>query len=155
MAKKKEKMGFLTSSMKKFLKMSENDRRKKYGYDVNKMYERIVNRMDNSFWDMIYAYDHLPQKQRNKIDLVQHYQNVVEHITRNKLTEKTPTISLITTRNQLKAVMEQYINKDEKLKKIARPLFVQALDWLDYIDQHKPSYEMWHPEEEPQYTPLT
>jgi len=148
-------MGFLTSSLKKFLKMSENDRRKKYGYDVNKMYERIVNRMDNSFWDMITAYDQLPKKQRNKIDLVQHYQDVIEHITRNKLTEKTPTIPLINIKNQLRAVIEQYINKDEKLKKLARTHFNQTLDWLDYIDKNKPISEIWQPEEEPQYHSFT
>ena len=47
--------------MIQFLYMSENERKKRYGYDVNTYYKRIVESVDRSFQDAMIAFSHLPE----------------------------------------------------------------------------------------------
>jgi len=145
MAKLQPKIGFLTKSMKNFLKMSEKKRFEKYGYDVNSMYKRILDRLENSFWDIIEVYDNLPEKRREKINLARHYQTVVEHLARKNISQNVPVISLVDTSAQVKEVVEKYLKNDEELKNLANPSFSQVISWLEFLDKNK-TYSSWRPD---------
>jgi len=128
--------------MKKFLDMSEAERKKKYGYGVAKIYERILDALKQSFVDSQIAFGKLPVKQRNKIDLITSYNQLLEYIKKKEIEIPLPDESIRFTINQLKAVMDDRL-KDKKLTKLATKDFEKVLDWLRYIETSSPDYEEW------------
>ena len=62
-------------------------------------------------------------------------------------------VSYNDTSNQLKAVLEHYVNKSEQLKKLATPAFTEVLDWITILDKNK-SYKLWNPQDKTQQTGL-
>lgn len=144
MTKNKERFGCLTKTMTDFLRMSEQERRKKYGYDVNKMYERITKNVMASFTDAQVAFRHLPPKQRDKMDLITSYNGLINYVKKNKLTENLPDIELGNAKTAIKSIMEGKLKKDENLQKLARPDFEKILQWLYYME-NRMHHDTWDP----------
>jgi len=137
MTEKQERFGCLSKSLEEFLYMKEDERRKKYGYDINKRYERVVKNVNDSFSDIMLAYEHLPDEQKNKIDLFTHIDSLLDFVQSKNLA-KTPDKLISQTRTGLYALLRGRIDNDPKLSKLARRHFERAIDWLDYLGPTNP-----------------
>jgi len=144
MTKRKENYGCLSESMKKFLKMSEQERLKNYSKNgISKMYERIRKNVEFSFLDAQFAFGYLPKKQKEKIDLVTSYNQLLEYVTRQKLAENIADVPIRTTINQLKAIMSTLPNNP--LRKYSKDEFERFIKLLKLIESKSPQYETWDP----------
>jgi hypothetical protein len=144
MTKNKERFGCLTKTMTDFLRMSEQERRKKYGYGVNKMYERITKNVMASFTDAQVAFRYLPPKQRDKMDLITSYNSLINYVKKHELAKNLPDIELGNAKTAIKSIIEGRLGKDGNLQKLARPDFEKILYWLYYLENRR-HYDTWDP----------
>jgi len=135
-AKKEERYGCLTKSLEDFLYLSEEQRFKKYKYDVNKYYQRVVKNVNASITDIMIAYTHLPKEQQKKIHLISHVDTLVGYLAKQRL-EGTPKKIITSTKKQLIAIIESHI-RPKPLQKLAEPDFNKIIDWLQYITPKNP-----------------
>lgn len=144
MTKKKERYGCLTETMINFLNMKEDERISEYGKNgTSKLYERIRKNVNHSFLDAQIAFGYLPKKQRKKIDLINSYNELLEYITKRKLAEDLPDVPIRTAIIQLKAILENF--KDKDLTKFAKPEFARFISLLQLIESRSPNNETWDP----------
>jgi len=137
MTEKKENFGCLTSGMRDFMDMNEKKRLKNYGRNgVSKMYERIRKNVEFSFLDAQTAYEHLPEKQREKIDLVRLFDDMLTFITKQKLTKNLPDVPVSTTISQLNAILNNI--KDKELKRYSQSKFKEFVSLLEVIESQTP-----------------
>ena len=108
------------------------------------MYERIIDKVDASFIDMQTAFGYLPEKQRNKIDLINSYNRLLEYVKKRNLAREIPDKQLRNVITELEQIWEKNFN-NEKLKKLAKPDFLTVLDWLRYLERKTPTHEELDP----------
>ena len=88
--KKPVKLGCLSRSLDKFLDMSDEERKKKYGNNVHKYWDRIVQSLKESFTDHERAYLKLPDKYAKKINFTQEYNAMMSLVIEKKWIEEAP-----------------------------------------------------------------
>ena len=131
MTVKKEKYGCLSKSLESFLDMKEEKRRKKYGNEVNKYYERVVKNVNATVSDIMLAYNQLPQEQKDKINLLVHVQSLLDFVDEKQI--KSEPIKFITTVKQgLNAIIRGHI-RDSSIAELAEPDFNKVSSWLEYL----------------------
>lgn len=131
MTEKEEKYGCLSKSLKSFLDMKEEKRRKKYGNDVNKYYERVVKNVNATVSDIMLAYNKLPQEQKDKINLLVHVQSLLDFVDEKQI--KSEPIKFITTVKQgLYAIIRSHIH-ESGIAELAEPDFNKVSSWLEYL----------------------
>jgi len=135
MTKNKRKLGCLTNGMIQFLYMSEKERKKKYGYDVNAYYKRIVESVDRSFQDVMIAFVRLPEKQRTKIDLITNYESILRQVRRRKLSADIPDTAIKSTILELENALDFIAKNDRNLGKMVEPDFDKVARWLRYVEK--------------------
>lgn len=133
MTEKHEKYGCLSKSLRDFLFLSEEKRKKKYGSGVYKMYERVIDNVDYSFQDCQIAYVHLPDDYRKKIDLITNYESMLREIKQHKITRNLPDIAISSVITELEGIVDRP-NLDNKLKKLAEKDFDKVIDWLRFLE---------------------
>ena len=138
MTEKRERFGCLSKSLEAFLYMKPEKRRKKYGHDINKRYERVVKNVNNSISDIMLAYRNLPDEQKNKINLFTHIENLID-FTHTEEFEKSPDKLISQTRTGLYALLRGRIANDQKINKLATPDFERAVYWLEYLAPKNPT----------------
>ena len=136
--KKPERYGCLSESLEAFLYMKEDKRTKKYGYGVNKYYQRIVKNVNDSFVDVRIAYNNLPEEQKNKIDLFSHIEGMINFAQEEEF-EQTPDKIISQIRTVLYALLRGKIDIDPILERKARIDFQNTIEWLDYLAPKNPS----------------
>jgi len=136
--KKPVRYGCLSESLEAFLYLEEDKRTKKYGYGVNKYYQRIVKNVNDSFIDVRIAYLHLPKDQRNKIDLFSHIEGLINFAQEEEF-EETPDKIISQTRTTLYALLRGKMDIDPILEKKARIDFENTVEWLNYLSPKNPS----------------
>jgi len=137
MTEKGENFGCLSKSLKDFLYMDEDKRKKKYGNDIYKYYQRAIKNVEYSFSDIMLAYEHLPDEQKSKINLFVHIESLLSFIQEKNLA-KTPDELISTTRTGLYALLKGRIANDEKIKELASSDFEKAIKWLGYLAPENP-----------------
>ena len=137
MTEKHERFGCLSKSLEAFLYMKPEKRRKKYGHDINKRYERVVKNVNNSISDIMLAYRQLPDEQKKKIDLFTHIENLI-NFTHTEEFDKSPDKLISQTRTGLYAILRGRIHNDQKVSNLAIPDFQRAIFWLDYLAPKNP-----------------
>jgi len=135
MTEKNRRLGSLTNKMVQFLYMTEKERRKKHGNDVNVYYKRIVGCVNQSFQDAMIAYARLPENQRKKIDLITSYEAVLRQIRRKKLSTDLPDMAIKSTTVALENALDFIGSKDRHLEKMAETDFQKVIKWLRYIEK--------------------
>ena len=135
--KKPERYGCLSNKLEDFLRMKEDDRFEKYGYDVNKYYQRIVKNVNYSFGDVSTAYTHLPEDQQNKIDLFAHIEGLIDFAQGQKFS-KTPDKIISQTKVALYGLLRGHIQIDSDLEQLARVDFEKVIHWLNYLSPKNP-----------------
>jgi len=138
MTEKKERFGCLSKKLTEFLNMPEDVRRKTYGYGVNKMYERVIKNVDYAFQDIEIAFYQLPQKYRNKIDLITNYDNLLKIVEKENLAEHLPDKIIANVKTQLDLLISDVINQEPKLRTLARKDFEKVMNWLEYLSPENP-----------------
>ena len=136
--KKPERYGCLSESLEAFLYLKEDERTKKHGYGVNKYYQRIVKNVNDSFVDVRIAYLHLPNEQKNKIDLFSHIEGLINFAQEEEF-EQTPDKMISQIRTVLYALLRGKIDIDPILEKKARIDFQNTIEWLDYLAPKNPT----------------
>ncbi len=137
MTEKREKFGCLSKSLVDFLYIKNDEKRKeKYGYDVNKRYERIIKNIDWAFSDIILAFEHLPDSQKEKIDLFSNVENLLNFIEEKQLA-KTPDQLLSVTKSNLYAILKAKMY-DRHLEELAEADFNKVIKWLQYLSPKNP-----------------
>lgn len=116
--------------------MSVKDRERKYGYDVNKYYERIVKKLTYAFSDIMLAYENLPDEQRNKIDLVTQVDILLNYINDKKI-EGIPDKIIQSAKSQLYSIIKTRI-RQTALQKLAEPDFEKVTKWLEFLTPANP-----------------
>lgn len=137
MTKTKQRYGCLTTDMVDFLEMDEKDRIAKFtSANISKKYERIRKNVEASFLDAQIVYGYLPEKQREKIDIVQSYNDLLDYVTKNKLATKVADVPINTVHNQLKAILGTIKNK--KLHTYTKRKFNEFREFLDILEINPP-----------------
>ena len=137
MTVKKENFGCLTVSMRKFLKMSEKKRSKEYTKNqISQTFRRVQKNVTASFDDQKLAFSYLPETHKEKIDLVQRFDDLLNYVNTNKLTTHVPDVPLGEIINQLKNTHDEIKNK--KLKVYAGPKFDEFISLLEFIESRNP-----------------
>ena len=131
MTKKEVRFGFISKTQEDFLYMTEDQRFKKYGYGVNKYYQRIVYDTKRAISDLIFAYENLPDLQKEKIDLVTDLDLLTDYVSKKEL-EGTPEKIILTTKKQLYAIFQSYI-LFKPIQKLAKEDFDKVANWLEYL----------------------
>jgi len=131
MTEKRENYGCLSKSLVKFLYMEEEKRREKFGNDVNKYYERVVKNVNSTISDIMLAYNHLPQEQREKIDLLTHVDTLLDYVEEKEIKLKPKKI-ISNVKSGLKAILRGHV-RDTNITKLAEPDFEKVYSWLDYL----------------------
>ena len=131
MTEKREKYGCWSQSLEKFLYMEEEERREKYGNDVNKYYERVVKNVNSTISDIMLAYHHLPQEQKEKINLLTHVESLLDFVEEEEIKLKPKKI-ISHVKSELKAIIRGYV-RDTNITKLAEPDFEKVYSWLDYL----------------------
>ncbi len=131
MTEKMENYGCLSKSLVKFLYMEEEKRREKFGNDVNKYYERVVKNVNSTISDIMLAYNHLPQEQREKIDLLTHVDTLLDYVEEKEIKLKPKKI-ISNVKSGLKAILRGHV-RDTNITKLAEPDFEKVYSWLDYL----------------------
>lgn len=131
MTEKMENYGCLSKSLVKFLYMQEEKRREKFGNDVNKYYERVVKNVNSTISDIMLAYVHLPQEQREKINLLTHVETLLDFVEEEEIKLKPKKI-ISHVKSELKAIIRGYV-RDTNITKLAEPDFEKVYSWLDYL----------------------
>lgn len=135
-SKKPETFGLLTKSLINFLYMQEEKRRKKYGNDVNKYYERIVKNVNHAIGDVIFAYENLPEEQRKKVDLITNSNILLDYMNDKKI-EGRPDQIIQSAKSQLYSIIKSRI-RYKPIQKLAEPDFAKVLLWLDGLTPENP-----------------
>lgn len=134
--KKQERYGCLSKSLEDFLYLSDEKRFEKYGYDVNKYYQRTVRNVNNAVSDLTFAYEKLPKEQREKIDLISHADILADFIAKKRL-KGNPKKIILSTKKQLYAIIQSYIT-NKPLEKLAKDDFDRVIKWLEYLTPKNP-----------------
>jgi len=111
--------------------MEEEKRREKFGNDVNKYYERVVKNVNSTISDIMLAYNHLPQEQREKIDLLTHVDTLLDYVEEKEIKLKPKKI-ISNVKSGLKAILRGHV-RDTNITKLAEPDFEKVYSWLDYL----------------------
>lgn len=145
MTEKKEKYGCLSKKLTEFLYLPEDVRKEKYGYGTYKMYERVIKNVDYAFRDIEIAFYKLPQKYRNKIDLITNYDSILKLVEKEELAEHLPDKIISNMKTQIDLLISDVIDQNPKLRKLARKDFEKVLDWLHYLEPENPIIERGAP----------
>jgi len=136
-ASKQSEKGALTKFQTDFLRMSETERRKRYGYDVSQYYGRIVGSINESFHDIQIALNQLPDTYREQIKVelglraIQKTANIVGH------SEGKPHLTIENTIDNLKECLKILKNESNaKIRDIAEPDFNKVKRWLETMHTH-------------------
>jgi len=136
-ASKQSEKGALTKFQTNFLRMSETERKKRYGYDTSQYYGRIVGSINKSFQDIQDALNHLPEKHREKIQVEMGLRNIQQTANKVGHSEGKPHLTIENIIGNLRGCLK--ILKDEsntKIRDIAKPDFDKVEKWLKTIQQH-------------------
>ena len=129
--KKQVRDGCLSKSLEDFLYLNEEKRFKKYGYDVNKYYQRVVNNVNRAVSDLTFAYEKLPSEQRKKIQLLNQTDELVGYLIKIKY-EGRPKKIIRSTKKQLHFIIDNYV-RPSPIHKLMEPDFERIYDWLQYL----------------------
>ena len=111
--------------------MTEDQRFEKHRYDVNKYYQRIVKNVKHAISDLTFAYEKLPDEQKEKIDLLTDLDIFTDYVSKQEL-QGTPEKIILTTRKQLYAIYQSYILY-KPIEKLAKEDFDRVDYWLDFL----------------------
>ncbi len=137
MTKTKQRYGCLTIDMIEFLEMDEKVRLKRFtSNNISKKYERIRKNVEASFLDAQIAYGYLPKNQREKIDIVQSYNELLDYVTKNKLADKIADVPVNAVHNQLDAILGTIKNKE--LRKYTKRKFNEFKEFLNVLEINPP-----------------
>jgi len=138
MTEKKENYGSLSKSLRDFLLMeNEEERKKKYGNGVHKMYERVVKNIDKSFQDNQIALIHLPEQYRNKLDLVYNYESMLREIKKQKIAMNLPDKAIGSILTELELFKDRK-KLDPRLRQLLKKDFDKVIEWLRYLEPKGP-----------------
>ena len=123
--------GCLSKSLLAFLKMSNEEKKSKYGRNVAKYYERVVKAINSSFNDHKLALSLLPPEYRSKISFMPKYVEMLSYHIENEWIKEAPEQVITHTIQNLKALSNQFENSP--LEQLASKDFDKMLDWLEYL----------------------
>ena len=131
MTKSEVKFGCLSKTLTDFLYMTDEKRKKKYGNNQAKYYERIVKSVIKSFQDHRIAFHKLPQRYIDKIDFRLDYDNMLTDLTEKKLIEEAPHEVLEEAISDLGIIRRMVYS--ERFEKLAGPDFDRVIEWLSFF----------------------
>ena len=131
MTESEGKFGCLSKSLDYFLSLNETKRRKKYGNNQAKYYERIVKSIDESFKDHNNAIIRLPPEYAKKIHFISNYNNMLSLARMKKWIEEPPNQTIIATRDYLMQV-SKYLDY-YSIRQLAQDDFDNTNKWLNFM----------------------
>ena len=135
MTKNTFKLGCLSSSLTKFLNLTEEKRKEKYGKSTAKYYQRVINSLKASFDDHLFAYHNLPNAYAEKIDFKMFYKGMISTALTKKWINDMPD-DIIEDLIQNLGLAHQGI-RDTPIGSIAEKDFENVTSWLSYLKNLK------------------
>ena len=128
MTKSEVKFGCLSKTLTDFLYMSDEKRKKKYGNNQAKYYERVVKSVIKSFQDHKVAFYKLPQRYIDKINFRLEYDIMLRDLTEKKFIEEAPHEVLEEAITDLGIIRRTIYG--ERFEEVAGPDFDRTIKWL-------------------------
>ncbi len=136
-ASKQSEKGALTKFQTDFLYMSEAERRKRYGYDVNQYYGRIIGSINKSFHDIQIALKYLPKKYREQINVELGLRATQLIAIKVGHSEGKSYLTIENTIGNLKDCLKILKNESNvKIRDIAEPDFEKVESWLKTLHRY-------------------
>jgi len=135
MTKNTFKLGCLSSSLVKFLNITEKERKEKYGKNTPKYYQRVIDSLKASFDDHLFAYHNLPNEYAEKIDFKMFYKSMISTALTKKWINDMPD-DIIEDLIQNLGLAHQGI-RDTPIGSIAEKDFDNVISWLSYLKNLK------------------
>lgn len=136
-ASKQSEKGALTKFQTNFLYMSEAERRKRYGYDVNQYYGRIIGSINKSFHDIQIALKYLPKKYREQINVELGLRTTQKIAIKVGHSEGKPHLIIENTIDNLKDCLKILKNESgAKIRDIAERDFDKVEVWLKTLHRY-------------------
>ncbi len=131
MTEKSPKYGCLSKSLDRFLKVKESERKKKYGKNTAKYFERIIKEINGSFNDHISVVTRLPEEYRKHIDFLNYCDGIITMTVQEKWYTETPERVLKETLQHLHHMKDKI--ESGQLNQLAGKDFQRVIDWLEYL----------------------
>ena len=135
MTKKSPKYGCLSKSLDRFLRMKESKRKKKYGKNAAKYFERIIKEINGSFNDHVAVVTRLPEEYRKQIDFLNYSDNIITMTIQEKWYTETPERVLKETLQHLYQMRAKI--ESGQLNQLVGKDFQRVIDWLEYLNLQK------------------
>ena len=131
MTKNTFKLGCLSSSLTKFLNETEEKRKEKYGKNIPKYYQRVIDSLKASFDDHLFAYHNLPNAYAEKIDFTMFYKSMMSVALDKKWVDGSPKDTIEHLIQNLGLAHQDITNTP--IGSIAKKDFENVVSWLSYL----------------------
>ena len=131
MTKNTFKLGCLSSSLVKFLNLTEKERKERYGKSTAKYYQRVIDSLKASFDDHLFAYNKLPNDYAKKIDLKMFYKEMMSFALGKKWIDEAPDDVIEHLIKNLDLAHQDITNTP--IGSIAKKDFDNVVSWLSYL----------------------
>lgn len=127
------KHGCLSKSLDNFLSMNDKERKKKYGNNVHKYWDRIVAEVKASFDDHTRAYANLPENYAKKINFTAYYHSMMGLVMEKKWVKEAPKDALDDLIDNFNLAHQEV--RQAPFQQIADDDFNRVEKWLYYLKE--------------------
>jgi len=136
MTKKDEHFGLFSKPLTKFLETKKENREKNYGSNVSKYYQRVVKNAQYAISDLMFAYENIPDGQKEKIKILTQTEILVNFVA-DKQIKGDPKKILRSTKSQLNTILKNNIYF-KPIEELAKPDFEKVQKWLKFLSPKNP-----------------